>query len=80
MPRRRQSERTASPVPDGLLTRLRTVDQLAAECPALSVRTLRYWISRAGELELDGVYRIGRKVLIDPQQLERWLAVYRCEQ
>ena len=57
----------------GLLARLRTVDQLAQECPGLSVRTLRYWISRAEELGLGGVYRIGRKVLLDPDQLECWL-------
>ena len=59
----------------GLLARLRTVDQLAAECPALSVRTLRYWISRADELGLaPAVYRVGRKVLVDPDGLELWLA------
>ncbi len=60
----------------GLLARLRTVEQLAAECPALSVRTLRYWISRADELGLGrAVLRVGRKVLVDVEQFERWLSV-----
>lgn len=49
---------------------------LAAECPALSVRTLRYWISRADELGLGrAVLRVGRKVLVDVEQFERWLSV-----
>lgn len=67
--------RNAGEAPAIRLKQLRTVEQLAAECPALTVRTLRYWISRADELGLGGaVLRVGRKVLVDVEAFERWLS------
>lgn len=56
------------------LSRLRTVRQLADECPALTERTLRYWLSRADELGLEqAVIRVGRKVMIDADRFASWL-------
>ena len=53
---------------------LRTVTQLADECPAFSAGALRKLIMRAPLNGLEpAIVRLGRRVLIDYRQFNRWL-------
>ena len=52
---------------------LRTIKQLAEEGP-WTVAALRGLVHNADDLGLaDAIIRVGRKVLIDKERLERWL-------
>jgi hypothetical protein len=57
---------------------LRTVRQLAEECPAFSEWSIRKLIAQA---ELNGlsksVVRLGRRVLIDRKHFDQWLESHR---
>ena len=64
--------------PQSLASRLVTVGQLSEQCPAFSESSLRTLIfhSKTNDLEA-AVVRIGRRVLIDTEEFDRWLAKQR---
>ena len=56
------------------LTQLRTVKQLAAECPAISESLLYSWIRHADTNGLgNAVLRAGGKVVLHRERLFKWL-------
>ena len=60
---------------------LRTVSQLVDECPAFSEGAIRKLIMRAPLNGLEpAIVRLGRRVLIDYRQFNRWLEGRRGQQ
>ncbi len=57
------------------LKRLRTVKQIAKELPAFNEKALRWLVFNGQESGFDRcVYRAGRRLLIDLDAFEIWLA------
>jgi len=59
-----------------MLSKLRTVNQLVAENPALTTGGLRWDIFNAdsnGLHKSGAIIRKGRKILIDPEKYLKWL-------
>jgi hypothetical protein len=57
---------------------LLTMDMLLAQIPALTERTLRYWMSsNPDRFREHCVVIVGRKTYFDLQGLERWLLDHR---
>ena len=53
---------------------LRSVRQLAAECPAITEGQLRWWIFNAESNGIDmALVRIGGRIYIDVDAFNRWL-------
>lgn len=56
---------------------LRTVRQLAAECPAFTEAAIRWHVYRAPEnglTKLGAITRVGRRVLIDREKWDEWVS------
>lgn len=56
---------------------LRTVRQLAAECPAFTQDSLRWHIFNSrdnGLTELGAIVRVGRRVYLRKSRFDRWVA------
>lgn len=60
------------------LQNLRSVRQLAAECPAFSQASIRWSIFHASSNGLaPALVRLGKRVLIDRDAFERWVYSHR---
>jgi hypothetical protein len=53
---------------------LRTLNQIAAECPAIPLATLRWYRFSNPENFNDCVVKFGRRVLIDSAKFAEWVA------
>lgn len=54
---------------------LRTVQQIADECPAITVGQLRWWIFNAESNGLSAaLVRVGGRVYIDTEAFNAWLS------
>lgn len=61
------------------MTRLITVKQVAERYPAFSEGALRWRIFNAEQNGLSSaLVRVGRRVLIDTEEFDRWLDSQRC--
>ena len=61
-----------------LTERLVTMEMLLAQIPALTERTLQYWMSKNPDrFREQCMVLIGRKTYFDLQGLERWLLDHR---
>jgi hypothetical protein len=59
---------------------LRTVRQIAQECPAITVGQLRWWIFNAHTNGIDmALVRVGARVYVDIEAFNRWLDALRGE-
>lgn len=63
--------------PMATATRLRTVEQVAAECPAFSVAAIRWLIYSDATFNDACVVRIRRQVFVDLDLMDRWLEAQR---
>lgn len=60
-------------------TNLRTVKQLAEECPALTDRIIYHWLEERDSNGLSAaVVPIGRRILIDVRRFNEWLEAHRA--
>ena len=57
------------------LTEARTLAQYRKDRPWLEETTLRHWLSKRAENGLDScVKRVGLRLLVHPESLDRWIA------